>query len=72
MPYYCVNKNAQSSSGDHEVHDLTPGKCHNLPEPQNRESLGFHATCKGAVQAAKRIYAKSDGCKFCCPECHTS
>lgn len=72
MPNYCVNRNAQSVTRDHEVHDLTPGKCNHLPDPQNRESLGVHASCRGAVQAAKRIYPDSNGCKFCCPECHTT
>ncbi len=70
MPYYCVNTNGQSN-GDHEVHDTTPGACGHLPLPQHRLSLGHHATCKGAVQEAKRTYRQSNGCAYCCPECNT-
>lgn len=39
MPYYCVNKNAQSN-GDLEVHDLSSIRgC--LPSPTNRIDLGY-------------------------------
>ncbi|TLF29174.1 hypothetical protein FE256_13150 [Microbacterium sp. 5K110] len=70
MPYYTVNKNAQTSSGDHEVHDLasTMG-C--LPAPLNRLDLGYHATCSGAVQAARSYYRDVDGCYHCAYACHT-
>lgn len=69
MARYCVNKNAQPN-GDHEVHNLNVGtSC--LPEPVNRHDLGEHANCQSAVAAAKRIYAQSNGCAFCTPECHT-
>lgn len=69
MPNYCVNKNAQSN-GDHEVHDT--GTCTRLPDWSNRLDLGYHATCAGAVQQAKRTYSQSNGCAYCCPSCHTS
>lgn len=71
MPSYCVNKNAQPGSGDHEVHDLasTLG-C--LPAPANRVSLGYHPDCRSAVQAAELRYADVNGCARCCPACHTT
>ena len=71
MPYYCVNKNAQSN-GDHEVHDLTPGACNRLPLAGNQLALGYHQSCASAVQQAKMSYWQSNGCWHCCPACHTS
>lgn len=74
MPEYCINRKAQPISGDHEVHDLTPGACHTLPSPENRIALGYHANCQGAVAKAKRDNpshsAKIDGCIHCCNPCH--
>lgn len=72
MPYYCVNRNAQSISGDHEVHDLTPGACSRLPNLENRIALGWHLTCHTAVAQAKAYYPTADGCFWCCSACHTS
>jgi hypothetical protein len=55
LPNYCVNKNAQADSGDHEVHDTASTKgC--LPGAKNRDDLGWHASCTGAVAAAKKLY----------------
>lgn len=68
MEEYCVNKNAQSN-GDHEVHNLAT--CKRLPQPQNRKHLGKFGWCMGAVQEAKKTYAKVNGCYCCCRECHT-
>ena len=70
MPYYCVNKNAQAN-GDHEVHNLTPGACTHLPAEKDQESLGWHLDCHGAVKEAKKTYAQSNGCYYCCRECNT-
>lgn len=70
MPNYCVNANAQAN-GDHEVHDLTPGRCGHLPDYSNRKSLGFHSNCRSAVAQAKQTFRQSNGCAYCCPECHT-
>ena len=67
MRFY-VNKNAQSN-GDHEVHRQA---CDWLPSENNRIYLGVFATSQEAVRAAKKIYAKADGCKHCCPESHKS
>jgi len=67
MPYFHVNKNAQAN-GDHEVHE---NGCGHQPNVENRLALGLHATCRGAVQEAKRTYAQSNGCYYCCPDCNT-
>ena len=72
MPNYIVNSNAQAN-GDNEVH-VTP-KQHNsctYPAAANQVSLGYHATCVGAVAEAKaKGYAKANGCFYCAKECHT-
>lgn len=71
MAFYCVNRNAQSGSGDHEVHDINSTKgC--LPQPLNRVDLGWHDGCASAVRAAKRIYPDSNGCAWCASACHTT
>ncbi len=71
MPNYCVNRVAQSTSGDHEVHDLGSTKgC--LPSSENRVDLGWHASCTSAVQAAKKLYSEVNGCFFCANACHTT
>jgi hypothetical protein len=71
MPNYCVNTNAQSDSGDHEVHDLASAKgC--LPDTLNRLDLGWHATCAGAVQKASETYTDANGCYWCANACHTT
>lgn len=58
MNYY-LNKNAQSGSGDHEVHT---GSCSRLPQPENRTYLGDFSSGTPAVTAAKKIYVDSNGC----------
>ena len=71
MPTYCVNRLAQTSSGDHEVHDVASTQgC--LPEPSNREDLGWHSSCRGAVDAARKTYSDVNGCFYCAKECHTT
>jgi hypothetical protein len=69
MPYFIVNRNAQSN-GDHEVHNTTTG-CSFMPNAANQLDLGYHASCHGAVQKAKETYWQSNGCYWCCPECNT-
>ncbi len=71
MPTYTVNKNAQSGSGDHEVHDLGSTRgC--LPNAVNRIDLGWYSNCADAVRAAKRYYNDVNGCAYCASGCHTS
>ncbi len=68
MPAYYVNTNAQPT-GEHEVHE--EDVCPHPPEPANRHHLGTHASCHGAVAAARKIYDDVDGCYWCCNPCHT-
>ena len=70
MPDYYVNKKAQIK-GDHEVHESTG--CPHPANVENREDLGWHASCFSAVTEAKRRgYASANGCAYCSPACHTS
>ena len=70
MDKYCVNKHAQSN-GDHEVHNLAKGTfC--LPDKENQKYLGEFSSCHGAVREAQKTYPKSNGCKHCARECHTT
>lgn len=66
---YYVNNNAQSDSGDHEVHKEG---CVWLPLITSKTRLGEFATCYGAVFAATIIYPDSNGCATCSPDCHTT
>lgn len=68
MKKYYVNENSQYSR-DHEVHRED---CTYLPNASNRRYLGEYSSCKPAVAEAKKTYSKADGCKTCCPDCHTS
>jgi hypothetical protein len=68
MASYLVNSNSQSN-GDHEVHVTT---CTHLPIPSNQVSLGSFDSCRTAVAAAKAYYSQSNGCRWCCPACHTT
>jgi len=69
MPYFIVNKNAQPN-GDHEVHNATTD-CDWMPSMGNQLDLGDHTDCRGAVEEAKGTYPQSNGCRYCCPACHT-
>lgn len=64
---YYVNKNAQPN-GDHEVH--VQG-CTYMPSLENRKLLGDYKSCKEAVREAKKSYSQSNGCYYCCNDCHT-
>ena len=68
MDRYFLNKNTETNpNNDHEVHKEG---CHLLPLRDGID-LGLHPNCQSAVTAAKGIYANSDGCIQCIPECHT-
>jgi hypothetical protein len=69
MAKYYVNKNAQSNTGDHEVHVST---CSFLPDTENRLYLGDFSRCRDAVIEAKKTYKQSNGCYYCSNECHTT
>jgi hypothetical protein len=66
MARYYVNRNAQNN-GDHEVHVKS---CSYFPD--NVKDLGEHSTCRSAVTEAKKTYSQSNGCYYCCNECHTT
>jgi hypothetical protein len=68
MYQYCVNMKAQAN-GDNEVHKEG---CSYMPQPQNQHYLGYHASCHGAVAAARVYYSRANGCAYCSPVCHTS
>lgn len=62
---YYVNQNAQVN-GDHEVHKEG---CTYMPI--NKLHLGAFSSCQPAVESAKRVYPRADGCYWCSRECHT-
>lgn len=66
MPRYYVNDSPQEDE-DHEVHKEG---CRRLELVVSKTNLGFHLNCVGAVEVAKIIYSKADGCKHCCSERH--
>ena len=63
---YYVNNRAQPN-GDHEVHVKS---CTFFPT--DYKYLGEFGNCQDAVKEAKKTYSKSNGCRTCCKECHTS
>ncbi|SER33443.1 hypothetical protein SAMN05216589_0226 [Halopseudomonas bauzanensis] len=65
LKQYFVNTLAQPN-GDHEVHREG---CSWMP--LSRQSVGYHASCYPAVQAARMYYSRADGCAHCSPQCHT-
>ena len=69
MAKYYVNDEAQSSSGDHEVH---VSNCSWLPLVKSKTYLGDYLYCSTAVAKAKEIYPNADGCEKCSPDCHYS
>ena len=66
MKHYYVNSVPQPN-GDHEVH--CEG-CLWMPSINNRIYLGYFASSKEALAAAKWRYSSADGCMHCCPEIH--
>ena len=68
MALYYVNKQAQSN-GDHEVHK---SGCSYMPSEENKQYLGSFSNCFEALREAKKYYSQSNGCYYCCRECHTS
>ncbi|SOB94126.1 hypothetical protein [Rhodobacter maris] len=71
MTLYYLNTN-QQANGDYEVHT---GSCTWLPAEGNREYLGQFSNCRDAVAEAKSRHPswyRINGCKYCCPNCHTS
>lgn len=71
MPYYYVNKNKQSN-GDNEVHRTDELNCQNPALQSNRISLGWHSDCNGAVNKARELGYRANGCYHCANNCHTT
>lgn len=42
-----------------------------MPAAGNQKDLGYHSSCHSAVTEAKKTYRQSNGCYYCCTECHT-
>ena len=63
---YFVNDNPQDD-GYHEVHSTG---CRCFKWIKSHTSLGHFSTCQEAVDKAKKIYSKSDGCYWCTNACH--
>ncbi|WP_419703437.1 hypothetical protein [Promicromonospora sp. NFX87] len=71
MARYCVNRNAQPGTNDHEVHNLD-NNCIRLPSAANQIYLGAFASCVGAVASAKgRVGNDVNGCYYCASECNS-
>ncbi|WP_281920999.1 hypothetical protein [Flavobacterium collinsii] len=66
MKTYYVNDTEQEN-GDHEVHT---DECPYFKSIASKTLLGFFSNCKDAVDQSKKTYHNSDGCAYCCPECH--
>lgn len=66
MPNYYVNTDAQST-GEHEVHQID---CNHGPAADKRRSIGWYSSCSSAIEQAKKLYMKVDGCYFCSNACH--
>ncbi|MCY4128254.1 MAG: hypothetical protein OXG15_03300 [Gammaproteobacteria bacterium] len=68
--HYYVNDNAQSTSGDHEVHHT---ECPFYPFIKKKTYLGYFDGCEDAMEEARKKYPFSaDGCSTCSPACHDS
>jgi len=60
---YYLNRNAQNN-GEHEIHKED---CKFIPSLNNRILLGHYKTDEEALEVARRIFPKVDGCSHCCP-----
>jgi hypothetical protein len=67
MTLYLVNKDPQPS-GEHELHRAG---CPTSPDEDDQLPLGRFENCREAVSFARRYYSRLDGCRNCCPECHS-
>ena len=67
MAIYIVNRDTDINN-NHEVHRLYA--CDHLPDEKNRRRVGDFDNCQDAVEAAKKLYSKVDGCWWCSRSCH--
>ncbi len=66
MPLYYVSKEPDNE-GAHVVHRST---CGYIPNENKLNFLGSYADCHDAIEEAKKIYEKIDGCFYCCYAFH--
>ncbi|MBL7967567.1 MAG: hypothetical protein JNK09_11250 [Prolixibacteraceae bacterium] len=62
MDYYFVNIN-EEENGEHEVHRAD---CSYLTDYSNCMVIGYFGDGQEAVREAKKYFAQSYGCRFCC------
>ena len=62
MANYYVSKMPKANGG-YEVHTST---CILLPRPEERLVLGYHETCRQAVEYAALNFRQAIGCSKCC------
>jgi hypothetical protein len=67
MERYFVNPNPTNNPGLH--HEVHRESCNF--NPSNGLFLGYYSYCEPALDKAKSLYNDADGCRTCCPECHT-
>ena len=69
MPEYIYNKNRW----DGKFHEVHTKSCNYKPRLENQVDLGWHPNCKEAIKEAVRRTNEHDfdGCKYCCPDCHS-
>lgn len=72
LKYFLYTKDSDSD-GDLEVHTE---ECTLRFNKKLKEALGEHQNCASAVDKAKKLLQYKNrninGCKFCCPKCHTN
>ena len=66
MRSYCASK-VPDAHGDHLVHF---SHCYYIPEDKLCHALGQFADCQQALEAARKVFAKVNGCRQCVRECH--
>ena len=69
MDHYYLNKNAQPTHNEHELHKEG---CSYLPDVTSREYIGYFQTESEALKETKRKHTNwiIDGCYHCCPSIH--
>lgn len=67
MPTYYVNSNSKGR-GNHDVHKMG---CGFLPKKEeNRIKFGVFSCCDEAVEEARKLYPRADGCYYCSRDCY--
>ena len=66
MRIYYINKKEQSEG----FHDIHTSDCTYLPDAEYKQYLGVFTHCKHALQGAKTLFTKVNGCPYCIKECY--